>query len=136
MWFSKYCWMGEKYFYVPVIWASKIFKKYQESIRLPNNYNSENKSTRFEYHMTRHTRQRFYLKSRYHANLILAEIWIMQTVNYCSQAGTTTWTVSKYGVFSGMYFPVFGLNAGKYGPGKTPYLDTFHAVDAPQRIWR
>ena len=76
--------MGEKYFYVPVIWASKIFKKYQESIRLPNNYNSENKSTRFEYHMTRHTRQRFYLKSRYHANLILAEIWIMQTVNYCS----------------------------------------------------
>ena len=34
----------------------------------------------------------------------------------------------KYGVFSGPYFPVFGLNAGKYGPEKTPYLDTFHAV--------
>ena len=30
--------------------------------------------------------------------------------------------------FSGLYFPVFGLNTGKYGPGKTPYLDTFHAV--------
>ena len=30
----------------------------------------------------------------------------------------------KYGVFSGPYFPVFG----KYGPGKTPYLDTIHAV--------
>ena len=29
--------------------------------------------------------------------------------------------VSKYGVFSGPYFPVFG-------PEKTPYLDTFHAV--------
>ena len=29
--------------------------------------------------------------------------------------------MSKYGVFSGPYFPVFGL-------GKTPYLDTFHAV--------
>ena len=27
----------------------------------------------------------------------------------------------KYGVFSGPYFPVFG-------PEKTPYLDTFHAV--------
>ena len=27
--------------------------------------------------------------------------------------------VSKYGVFSGPYFPVFGLE-------KTPYLDTFH----------
>ena len=36
--------------------------------------------------------------------------------------------VSKYGVFSGPYFPVFGLNTGKYGSEKTPYLDTFHAV--------
>ena len=48
------------------------------------------------------------------------------------------WKVSKFGVFSGPYFPLFGLNAlylsvfspnsGKYGPEKTPYLDTFHAV--------
>ena len=30
--------------------------------------------------------------------------------------------------FSGPYFPVFGLNTGKYGPEKTPYLDTFHTV--------
>ena len=36
--------------------------------------------------------------------------------------------VSKYGVFSGLYFPVFGLNTGKYGAEKTPHLDTFHAV--------
>ena len=34
----------------------------------------------------------------------------------------------KYGVFSGPYFPVFGLNTGKYGPEKPPYLDIFHAV--------
>ena len=55
----------------------------------------------------------------------------------------------NYGVFSGPYFRVFGLNterygvseyrryrrygvfspnAGKYGPEKTLYLDTFHAV--------
>ena len=54
----------------------------------------------------------------------------------------SAWKVSKYGVFSGLYFPVFGLNTeiyeanlciqsehtGKYGPEKTPYLDTFHAV--------
>ena len=40
----------------------------------------------------------------------------------------TAWKVSKYGVFSGPYFPLFGLNTGKYGPEKTPYLDTFHAV--------
>ena len=51
-------------------------------------------------------------------------------------------------IFSGPYFPVFGLNkgdlrskspysvrihekcpnTGKYGPEKTPYLDTFQAV--------
>ena len=57
--------------------------------------------------------------------------------------------MSKYGVISGQYFPVFGLNTeryrisphseipslsavspntGKYGPEITPYLDTFHAV--------
>ena len=46
--------------------------------------------------------------------------------------------MSKYGVFSGPYFPAFGLNmerykvfipnAGKYGPEKTPYLDTFHEM--------
>ena len=40
----------------------------------------------------------------------------------------TAWKVSKYRVFSGPYFPVFGLNTRKYRPEKTPYLDTFHAV--------
>ena len=33
--------------------------------------------------------------------------------------------VFKYGVFSGLYFPIFALNTGKYGPEKTPYLDYF-----------
>ena len=32
--------------------------------------------------------------------------------------------MSKDGVISGLYFPVFGLNSGKYGPEITPYLDT------------
>ena len=49
-------------------------------------------------------------------------------------AKTAAYKVSKYRVFSGPYFPVFGLNTevpntGKYGPEKTPYLDTFHAVN-------
>ena len=35
---------------------------------------------------------------------------------------------SKFRDFSGPCFPVFGLNTGKYGPEKAPYLDTFHAV--------
>ena len=33
----------------------------------------------------------------------------------------TAWKMSKYGVFS-------GPNTGKYGPEKTPHLDTFYAV--------
>ena len=36
--------------------------------------------------------------------------------------------MSKYGDFPGPYFPTFGLNVGKYGPEKSPYLDTFHRV--------
>ena len=40
----------------------------------------------------------------------------------------TAWEVSKYGVISGPYFPVFGINIGKHGPEVTPYLVTFHAV--------
>ena len=38
--------------------------------------------------------------------------------------------VSKYGVFSGPYFPVFSPNTGKCGPEKYPYLDAFHAMRA------
>ena len=50
--------------------------------------------------------------------------------------------MSKCGVFFGLYFPAFGLNSeryevslriqseyGKYGPEKTPYLDTFYAME-------
>ena len=50
----------------------------------------------------------------------------------------TAWKVSKYGVISGPYIFVFGLNTEiygvhspnqeKYGPEVTPYLDTFYAV--------
>ena len=49
----------------------------------------------------------------------------------------TAWKVSRYGVFLvrifqqleyTKYLSVFSPNAGKYGPGKTPYLDTFHTV--------
>ena len=45
---------------------------------------------------------------------------------------STAWNVSKYGVFSGSYFPVFSPNTGKYTPEKTPYLDTFHEVEKEQ----
>ena len=58
-----------------------------------------------------------------------------------------SWKVSKYGVFSGPYFPhsgwtrndteylsIFSLNAWKYGTEKAPYLHTFYAV-CFLRIW-
>ena len=44
---------------------------------------------------------------------------------------STVWKVSKYGVISGQYFPVFSTNTGKYGPEITSYLDTFHA----EKLW-
>ena len=37
--------------------------------------------------------------------------------------------MSKYGVFCGSYFPVFGLNTGKYGPEKILYLDISYAMN-------
>ena len=40
----------------------------------------------------------------------------------------TAWKMSKYGVISVLYFPVFSPNTGKYGPEITPCLDIIHAV--------
>ena len=45
--------------------------------------------------------------------------------------------VSKYGVISGLYFLVFSLNTGKFGPEITAYLDIFYAVWTWEfRFWR
>ena len=52
----------------------------------------------------------------------------MKLVSVNVDASVTARKVSKYGVISGPYFPVFRLNTGKYGPEITPYLGTFHAV--------
>ena len=56
----------------------------------------------------------------------------------CFISSITAWKVPKYRVFLVriiMYsdwirrlISVFSPNTGKYGPEKTPYLDTFHAV--------
>ena len=42
--------------------------------------------------------------------------------------------MSKYGVISGPYFPIFNPSTGKYGPEITPYLDTFYAVYVTLKI--
>ena len=55
------------------------------------------------------------------ANNDMFSIWnAINKVLYCHIA-ISAWKVSKYGVFSGPYFPAFGQE-------KTPYIDTFHAV--------
>ena len=48
-------------------------------------------------------------------------MWIQAKQGPGFSSLTTASKVSKYGVFSDPYFPVFELE-------KTPYLDTFHTV--------
>ena len=71
-------------------------------------------------------------------------LFLMILLDRCQtaiQLWFTGWKVSKYGVFSGPYFPVFELNTEIYGVNfriqseysktltkKAPYLDTFHVV--------
>ena len=65
------------------------------------------------------------------AHLVLSQTSMMklfaQIVNGW-KSPSTAWKFSKYVVISGLYFPVFGQNTGKYGPEIISYLDTFHAV--------
>ena len=42
--------------------------------------------------------------------------------------------MSRYGVISGPYFPVYSPNTGKYGPEITPYLDAFHNSESIKRL--
>ena len=72
---------------------------------------------------------RLYLKVL--SNVELAHLRAMLFLSLCEKCPNTE-------IFSGPYFTsfrvnteryvVFNPNAGKYGPGKTLYLDTFHAV--------
>ena len=65
----------------------------------------------------------------------------------CGRDTCTAWKLIKYGVFSGQYFPSFGLNTerylsvfspnvGKYRQERTPCLNTFHAVVVLQSFVR
>ena len=46
---------------------------------------------------------------------------VLKGLTHLASISSTWWKVSKYGVVSGPYFPVFG-------PEKTSYLDTFQTV--------
>ena len=76
-------------------------------------------------------------KMKFLLPLWIAEYYIFCQVETLCLLTDIVWNVSKYGVFSSRYFAAFGLNTeryefspngGKYGPEKTQYLDTFHAV--------
>ena len=45
-------------------------------------------------------------------------LWIKTSKMARKWITNTVWKVSKYGVFSGPFFPVFSTNKGKYGPEK------------------
>ena len=64
-------------------------------------------------------------------NIVSNILWMIakSTMNIFFQKSLTIFLKKATAwFFSGPYFPVFGLNTGKYGPEKTPYLDTFYTV--------
>ena len=72
-----------------------------------------------------------FLRYRFSKNPSPGRVKRHELFNMFSQTNletSTAWNVSSYGVFPGLYFLIFSSNKGKYGPEKTPYLDTFHAV--------
>ena len=68
------------------------------------------------------------LKTFGSSNIYIQSVYVYFSVIIFIFPLITAWKVSKYGVFSDPYFPVFSPNTGKYGPEITPYLNTFHAV--------
>ena len=98
-------------------------------------------------------------RNRYKCLKLLSYLQGFSSASFYFGHEVTVWKVSKYGGFSGLYFPyldwmrkftewisVFSLNTERYGPEKTLYLDTFHAVDClkqaltslhiPWEIWQ
>ena len=68
----------------------------------------------------------FWCETIFYANFIFRHDQRESYLIYQQYSSYTTWEVSKYGVISGPYFPVFSPNTGKYGPEITLHLDTFH----------
>ena len=58
--------------------------------------------------------------------LLKRRIWEFLVVNF--ESLSLCEKCSKYGDFSFPYFPLLGLNTGKYGLEISPYVATFHAV--------
>ena len=59
---------------------------------------------------------------------LLSQSITERSLQHGSQNYMSALNVSKCGVFSGLYFPVFGLNTKKYAPEKTLYMENFHTV--------
>ena len=66
-------------------------------------------------------------------NKTLSKVIMIRTNRSNENKTNTEWKVSKYEVFSGPYFHVFSSSTGKYGPEKSPYLDTFDAMKLRER---
>ena len=56
----------------------------------------------------------------------IEDIWSF--TSFCAQHCVKSVQIRSFSWVLVRIFPVFRLNTGKYGPEKTPYFDTFHAV--------
>ena len=76
--------------------------------------------------------QNYFVFAPFRIILIFIHLFIIFHLLICllngRQKDGTALKKSKYVVFSGPYFSVFCSNTGIYGPGKSPYLDTFYVV--------
>ena len=57
--------------------------------------------------------------------ILIGKLLFLCTAPSLSLILNIAWKVSKYGVISVPYFPIYSPNIGKYGPEITPHLDTF-----------
>ena len=71
---------------------------------------------------------KFYAAEPHKLNVSIAKEMHEEIKHYQNGLTEERGIIMKLFVIPGPYFPVFGLNTGKYGPEITPYLDTFQAV--------
>ena len=65
-------------------------------------------------------------------NLALSCIFLTVTISQCCNRCVKSVQIRSFFWSAFSHIPAFSANAGKYRPEKTPYLDTFHAVNIVQ----
>ena len=68
------------------------------------------------------------IKSLHSLRIIIFRDYCWNWKQFANSYLCAAWKMSKHGVFSDLYFPIFGLIAGKYGTEKNSVLHAFHAA--------